>query len=170
MSIPSPLRSQPLTVSREWCNASGQMSNAHYGVIFDRCGDDGFKLVGLGPAYVQERGMSFYTAEAHICFFRPLRAEDVIIVTFQILDYDDKRIRTYQEMRHIDGWLAATSEILSLHVDLAGPRVVEYPSDIMRSIKAVAAAHAELPFPERAGKPIKADFDRYESKWESHGI
>ncbi len=154
MSIPSPFISQPVTILDQWCKASGEMTSANYGVVFDRCGDGGFELIGLGPAYVRERGLSFYTAESHVCFVRPVRSGDQVVVTFRILDYDEKKIRTYEEMHHVDGWLAATSEILSLHVDLSGPKVVPFPTDIMRNIQAMAAAHAALPTPQRAGNHI----------------
>jgi len=154
MPIPSPVVSQPVTILSQWCKANGEMSNAYYGVVFDRCGDGGFELVGLGPDYVQKRGLSFYTAESHVCFIRPVCVGDQVIVTFRILDYDEKRIRTYEEMHHVDGWLAATSEILSLHVDLSVSKVVPFPTDIVKNIEAMAAAHATLPPPERAGRHV----------------
>ena len=48
-------------------------------------------------------------------------------VTFQLIDHDAKRLRAYQEIRHVDGWLAATSETLSLHIDMSGPKVAPFP-------------------------------------------
>jgi acyl-CoA thioester hydrolase len=63
-------------------------------------------------------------------------------------------LRTYQEIRHVDGWLAATSETLSLHVDMDGPKVAPFPADVLAKIEAVRAAHAALPMPERAGRSI----------------
>ena len=38
-----------------------------------------------------------------------LHLGDKVTVTFQLLDHDEKRLRAYQEIRHVDGWLAATS-------------------------------------------------------------
>ena len=52
------------------------------------------------------------------------------------------------------GWLAATAEQLSLHIDMSGPRVVPYPSDILPTLGQVQAAHAVLGTPVRAGKRI----------------
>ncbi|RWB66317.1 thioesterase family protein [Mesorhizobium sp.] len=155
MPIPTPFASQPVKILSEWCKADGAMANAYYGVVFDRCADGALELVGLGPAYVQARGLSFYTAEAHVCFVRPVHALDEVVVTFQLIDYDEKRIRTYQEMRHVDGWLAATSEILSLHVDLSMPKVTPFPADVRAKIEQMAAAHATLARPSRAGKHIE---------------
>ncbi|MCF6110408.1 thioesterase family protein [Mesorhizobium muleiense] len=154
MSVPSPFISQPVKILAEWCNAHGDLRNAFYGVVFDRCADSAFELVGLAPTYVKERGLSFFTAESHVCFIRPVRAGDEVVVMFQILDHDERKLRSYQEMHHVEGWLAATSEILSLHVDLSGPRVTPFPEDIRTRVDEMAAAHAVLATPARAGKRI----------------
>jgi acyl-CoA thioester hydrolase len=83
-----------------------------------------------------------------------LHLGDRVAVHYQLIDSDEKRLRAYQEIRHVDGWLAATSESLSLHVDMAGPKVAPFPSDISEQIAALRAAHAALPLPERAGRSI----------------
>ena len=41
-----------------------------------------------------------------------------------------------------------------LHVDMAGPKVGPFPADIMEKVERMAAAHATLPVPERAGRSI----------------
>jgi acyl-CoA thioester hydrolase len=71
-----------------------------------------------------------------------------------LLDWDAKRLHAYQEIRHVDGWLAATSESMSLHVDMSGPKVASFPPDIAANLEAMHAAHAVLPRPERAGRSI----------------
>jgi acyl-CoA thioester hydrolase len=85
---------------------------------------------------------------------RELHLDHKVTATLQILDHDEKRIRFFQDLRHVDGWLAATSENLMLHVDMAGPKVAPFPADIMEKIEAMANAHARLPVPERAGRAI----------------
>ena len=90
----------------------------------------------------------------HVCYVRELHLADKVTVTFHLLDNDEKRLRAYQEIHHADGWLAATSESLSLHVDMAGPRVASFPPDILTRVEAMRSAHAALPVPERAGRSI----------------
>lgn len=157
MRIPCPYISEPIQVKSEWCNSDGELTLAHHGVIFDRGAEGAFELMGMGAAYTELRRLSYYTAEAHTCFVRPLHAGDEVVVKLQVLDHDDKRIRTYQEMHHIEGWLAATTEILSLHVDLGGPKVVPFPNEVRSKIEAMTEAHARLPTPERAGRHIEID-------------
>jgi acyl-CoA thioester hydrolase len=154
MTIAAPFVSSIMEIRKEWIDYNGHLNMAYYNVLFDRCGDEAFELLGLGPSYASARKLTTYTAEAHICYVRELHLEHRVVSTLQILDHDEKRLRFFQELRHVDGWLAATSENLMLHVDMAGPKVAPFPADIMERIDAMARAHATLPVPERAGRSI----------------
>jgi acyl-CoA thioester hydrolase len=154
MTIPAPFVSRVMEIEKEWIDYNGHLNMAYYNVLFDRCADEACELMGLGPNYARERKLTIYTAEVHVCYVQELHLGHSVTVTFHLLDHDDKRIRAYQEIRHVDGWLAATSELLSLHVDMAGPRVAPFPADIMQKVEAFADAHKHLPMPERAGRSI----------------
>lgn len=155
MSIPAPFVSRPMTIEKDWIDYNGHLNMAYYNVLFDRCSDDAFELMGMGPAYAKERRLTIYTAEVHVCYVQEIHLDHRLSVTFQLIDHDDKRLRFYQEIRHAEeGWLAATSEQLALHVDMAGPKVAPFPPDILARVEALRAAHAGLPMPERAGRAI----------------
>ena len=154
MSVSAPFVSSVLEVEKDWIDYNGHMNMAYYNVLFDRCTDEAFERLGLGAGYVQERKLTTYTAEIHVCYARELHLGDKVTCTFQILDNDEKRLHVFQELIHLDGWLAATSEVLTLHVDMAGPKVSPFPPDILARIGKMRAAHASLPVPERAGRSI----------------
>jgi len=154
MSEPSPFVSATMTIEKDWIDYNGHLNMAYYNVLFDRCMDQALDRLGAGAAYARERRMTIYTAEVHICYVQELHLGDVVTVSFQMLDHDEKRFRAFQEIRHVDGWLAATSETLSLHVDMAGPKVAPFPADVLANVAAMRAAHAGLPMPERAGRSI----------------
>lgn len=154
MTIPAPFVSRIMEIEKDWIDYNGHLNMAYYNVLFDRCSDDAFEMMGLGPDYARDRRMTVYTAEVHVCYVRELHLGHRVTVSFQLLDNDDKRLRVYQEIRHADGWLAATSENLSLHIDMAGPKVAPFPADVMDKVAALRAAHAALPMPERAGRSI----------------
>jgi acyl-CoA thioester hydrolase len=154
MSQPAPFVSRAMDIEQAWIDYNGHLNMAYYNVLFDRCSDEAFEAMGLGPDYARTRGLTIYTAEVHVCYVRELRLGDRLTVTFQLLDHDDKRLRAYQEIHHVDGWLAATSETLSLHIDMTGPKVAPFPADIQGKVEAMQAAHATLPVPERAGRSI----------------
>ena len=154
MSLPVPFVSDIMDIQKDWIDYNGHLNMAYYNVLLDRASDDAFELMGLGPAYAKERKLTVYTAEVHICYVQELHLGDRVRVSFQLLDHDEKRFTAYQEIRHVDGWLAATSETLSLHIDMAGPKVAPYPPDIAEKVEAMRAAHAVLPKPERSGRSI----------------
>ena len=155
MTIPAPFVSRPMEIEKDWIDYNGHLNMAYYNVLFDRCGDQAFEVMGMGPDYARDRRLTIYTAEVHVCYVQELHLGHSVTVTFQLLDHDDKRLRVYQEIRHAaEGWLAATSENLSLHVDMSGPKVAPFPADIAEKIDAMRAAHAGLPMPARAGRSI----------------
>ena len=153
-SSPAPFLSRPRAVEKEWIDYNGHLNMAYYNVLFDRSVDDAFEALGMGFAYTQERRLTTYMAELHVCYVRELHVGDHVRCDFRILDFDDKRLRVFQEMRHEDGWLAATAEMLALHIDMNGPKVTPFPADIHAAIARMAAAHAALPLPARAGRGI----------------
>jgi len=154
MSIPAPFISRPMDIEKDWIDYNGHLNMAYYNVLFDRCSDDAFEMMGMGPNYAKERRLTIYTAEVHVCYVQELHLEHKVVVSFQLIDQDDKRLRAYQEIRHVDGWLAATSETLSLHVDMSGPKVAPFPTDVQAKVEAMRTAHAALAMPERAGRSI----------------
>jgi acyl-CoA thioester hydrolase len=154
-AVPAPFVSRVMEIEKEWIDYNGHLNMAFYNVLFDRCSDDAFEAMGLGPTYAKERRLTIYTAEVHVCYVQEIHLDHLVVVSFQLLDHDDKRLRFYQEIRHAtEGWLAATSEQLALHVDMAGPKVAPFPADIQAKVEAMRDAHAALPMPERAGRSI----------------
>ncbi|MEW4458308.1 thioesterase family protein [Roseibium algicola] len=145
-----------MTVKDDWIDYNGHLNMAYYNVLFDTAVDEVFHRLGMGPDYVKTRGGSFFTAEVHVCYLRELSAGMKVIATLQLVDFDAKRAHLYQELRHAEeGWLSATSEQLSLHVDMNARKVAPWPEDIAANLTALSQAHASLPRPERAGRHIE---------------
>ena len=68
-----------------------------------------YSLAGLGWDYLKERSNSFFTAEVHIRYLRELHDGDPVRVTFQLLDFDSKRLHFFQQLFHAtEGWVSAT--------------------------------------------------------------
>ena len=66
---------------------------------------------------------------------------------------DGKRVHVFHEMRR-DGEPVATAEQMLLHVDTVANRAAETEGEVARRGEELAAAHAGLPRPERAGRAI----------------
>ena len=152
MSVP--LKSPLMEIEPQWTDYNGHLNMAYYNVLFDRAGDAGLAALGMDLDYVKNRRMTIYTAEIHVTYVQELHAGQKVYATYQLVDFDEKRLHVFQELYHEDGWLAATSENMSLHIDQSGPKVAPFPEDIFEKVKAMGEAHAALPRPERVGRSI----------------
>ena len=151
----APFVSSVMRVEPAWIDYNGHLNMAYYNVLFDRAVDEVFTLLGCGPDYVAARGHSCFTAEAHVRYLRELRAGDPVRVTYQLIDADRKRLHAFEQLFHAEeGWISATSEIMSLHVDMARRKAANFPADVAQRIEAMKKSHARLPRPEALGRPI----------------
>ncbi len=73
-----------------------------------------------------------------------------------VLDYDSKRMHYFEQLFHHaeKGWVSATSENMSLHVDMAAKKTAPFPTDVTRRLIQMKAAHGQLPRPEAAGRRV----------------
>lgn len=151
----APFVSSTMRLEPSWIDYNGHLNLAYYHVLFDRAVDEIWSVLGLGPEYETERGMTTFAAENHIVYRREVKLIDTVRITAQLIDYDEKRLHLWLEMRHArEGWLAATSELMSLHVDSGARRVAAMPPDIFANLAAMKSAHASLPRPADVGRAI----------------
>jgi len=151
----APFVSSVMRVEPPWIDYNGHLNMAYYNVLFDRAVDEAYELLGVGTDYVAKHHRSFFTAEVHVRYLRELHVDNPVRVTFQLLDYDQKRVHYFEQLFHArDGWVAATSENLSLHVDMDRRRATGVPADVAHRLSLMKASHAKLPRPETAGRRI----------------
>jgi acyl-CoA thioester hydrolase len=154
--FPAPFVSSIMKVEPAWIDYNGHLNMAYYNVLFDRAVDEVYEQLGIGPSYLKRSGHSTFTAEVHMRYLRELHENDPVRVTFHLLDYDAKRIHYFETLKHAEqGWVSATSENMTLHVDMAAKKVAPFPDSVMRTLAAMRAAHAKLPVPHGAGRSIK---------------
>jgi acyl-CoA thioester hydrolase len=151
----APFVSSLMGVEPSWIDYNGHLNMAYYNVLFDRAVDEAFDLLGIGPDYVTAERHSCFTAEIHVRYLRELHAGDPVRVTFQLLDYDSKRIHYFEQLFHaVDGWVSATSENMSLHVDMDAKKTTAFPDAAVKRLADMKASHGRLPLPEAAGRRI----------------
>ena len=155
MSIAAPLELFSERVQPEWIDYNGHMNVAFYVLAFDHATDAFFDFLGLDEAYRTTTGNSTFAVEAHVTYQREVAKGDELRFTTQLLGFDHKRIHFFHRMYHAEqGFLAATAEWLSLHVDLAQRRVAPMPEAIAGRLAEVHAAHGALPVPPEVGRVI----------------
>ena len=151
---PAPLEPHQETALPEWVDYNGHMNVAYYVMVFDHGTDKLFDHIGLGKDYREQTGQSVFVVESHVTYENEVHAGDGLLVTSLILGHDDKRLHVFHHMHRTENnALAATNELMFLHVDLAARRSATFPEDAVRRIEALAKTQSALP-PPQAGRAI----------------
>ena len=155
MVFPTPIQSAPYAIESQWIDYNGHFNMAYYNVLFDKDSDVALSLVGLGPAYVEKTGNSYFTLEAHISYLRELTITDQVRIATQILDFDSKRLHYVQMMHHAnENWISCVIEIIVMHVDLRLKKSSPFPPEVLERIKIAHGAHKSLTVPLQVGHRI----------------
>jgi len=150
-----PLALLETTVQPGWIDYNGHMNVAYYLLAFDQAFDRFMDHIAIDSVHRDQDGGSIFAAESHIGYHRELLLGEAIAISMQLLEHDDKRLRTFFFMhRSQDGALAATYEGLHLYVNLGTRRVVSMPPPVLTRVAALAQDHARLPTPPVAGRGI----------------
>src|ERR1700739_4484554 len=150
---PAPFLSLVMQLEPQWIDYNGHLNMAYYNVMMDRAIDELWLQLGIGPTYMEGRPGSPFTAEAHVRYLREVHLGDPVQISVYLLDADDKRLHTFEELRHAtEGWLSATSENMTVHIDMTARKTAPFPPDICARIAAVARAYAAVPRPEGIGR------------------
>ena len=144
-----------LVVPPAFIDPNGHMNVGYYSVLFDKALDLPWALLGLGYAGIKASGRSSFALETHVTYQRELREGDPLDFTFHVLDFDAKRIHYFMTMLHArERWLAATSESISICIDMTTRRSTTWPDGQLARLHEVHAAHLQRPRPPEAGRTI----------------
>jgi len=142
--IPAPFEAH-LSVDPAWLDLNGHMNVAFYMTAFDRGSDPFFDDCGLGWQYTQAGAGTIFVTGANMDYHHELLAGDPLRVTTQLLDYSPKLIHLqlclYQTAL---GVLAATQEILFMHISFATRRSAPLPAMAQQRLAEILAAHQAL--------------------------
>jgi acyl-CoA thioester hydrolase len=142
-------------VRPEWIDHNRHMNMGYYLVVFDYATDAFFAWVGLDGAHRARNHVTTFCLEAHVTYHREVRSGDPLRFTTVLLAHDAKRVHYIHAMYHAaDGYLAATNELMSLHVSLATRRGAPMAADVLVRLGHIQAAHDRLPRPAQAGRRI----------------
>ena len=146
----APLDIHEERVPAQWIDYNGHMNVACYVIAFDHATDKMLDLLDLGVDYVKRTNCSTFVLETHVTYVRELKLDDPLHCHLRMLDVDGKRLHYYFEMFHDrEGYLAATSEQILLHVDLRTRRAAPMPEIARGRAEALRLAQAGLSRPDR---------------------
>jgi len=140
-------------VRSEWIDRNGHMNMGYYVVVFDFATDAWLDYLGLDTEHRKSRKIATFTLESHVTYAREVREGDALCFATRLLDFDAKRIHYFHEMyQEREGYLAATNELISLHVSQETRRAAPMAEEILERLAAIRGAHGSLPTPPQVGR------------------
>ena len=140
-------------VRPEWLDHNGHMNMGYYLVVFDFAPDEFFRAIGLDEAHRRASRVTTFCLEAHVTYHREVREGDPLRFTTLLLGHDAKRLHYIHQMYHAaEGYLAATNELMSLHVSEETRRGAPMVPAILERLRLMQAAHDKLERPPQLGR------------------
>lgn len=154
-AIATPFDVYRAVVRPEWIDHNGHMNMGYYVVVFDLATDEFLAWCGLDARHRREQAITTFCLEAHVTYHREVGEGDPLRFTTLLLAHDTRRIHYFHQMYHArEGWLAATNELISLHVSRHTRRAAPMAPAILARLAATQRAHDLLPRPPQIGRTI----------------
>ncbi len=142
-------------VRSEWIDYNGHMNVGYYVVAFDQATESVCVHLGVGEAYRRSADASMFVVEAHVTYDREVLEGAPLAFRSRIVAFDSKRIHLLHRMFHAsEGFLAATNELMCLHVDLAQRRSAPFPAAAMAKVRRLGEEHARFAPTDGVGRSI----------------
>ena len=114
-------------VKSEWTDYNGHMNLAYYIHIFDTSWELMLEKFNMGENSAKGEGKTTFAVETHTVYNQEVKVGEEVNVNLIFLDHDKKRVVYKLEMINKEKkYLAATTEVLSVYVDLKARKVVEF--------------------------------------------
>ena len=114
-------------VKSEWTDYNGHMNLAYYIHLVDTSWEVLLQKFDIGEDSAKIEKRTTFAVESHTTYDMEVKVGDEVDMNLLFIDFDKKRIVYKLEMIHkIEKYIAATSEVCSLYVDLNTRRVTEF--------------------------------------------
>ena len=114
-------------VKSEWTDYNGHMNLAFYIHLFDSAWEVLLQKFNIGEDAAKIEKRTTFAVESHTTYDMEVKVGDEVDINLLFIDFDKKRIVYKLEMIHkVEKYLAATTEVCSLYVDLDTRRVTEF--------------------------------------------
>lgn len=151
--IPAPFVGYRTRIKPEWIDFNGHFNAGYYFVVFDDAITDWMDFCGLDRAHRDAHAVTTFTVEGHITYEQELREADPIEIRTQLLGWDAKKLHYIHFVYHAEqGYLAATNEVMSLHISERTRRSAPMAPEVQDRIARIGAVHAKLAVPPQVGR------------------
>ena len=123
-------------ILKEWTDYNNHMNVAYYVLIFDVYGAEKLMdMFHMGEHSAKTTKKSTMVVETHTTYNNEVKENEEVDVFISHLDHDKKRIHYKLEMYKKDtNTLSATTEVLSLYIDLNLRKAAEFESEKIKII------------------------------------
>tara|TARA_B100001769_G_scaffold263424_1_gene246685 strand:- start:286 stop:750 length:465 start_codon:yes stop_codon:yes gene_type:complete len=117
-------------IIKEWTDYNGHMNLAFYIHVFDQAAELILNKFDMGGVSARNDKRSTFAVETHTKYLQEVRVGEEVEVNLLYFNHDKKRIHFKLEMKNKEKkYLAATTEIISLYIDLNLRKVTEFESN-----------------------------------------
>ena len=114
-------------VKSEWTDYNGHMNLAFYIHLFDSSWEVLLEKFNIGENSAKIEKRTTFAVESHTTYDMEVKVGDEVDINLLFIDFDKKRIVYKLEMIHKSKkYLASTTEVCSLYVDLGARKVTEF--------------------------------------------
>ena len=117
-------------IIKEWTDYNNHMNLSYYILVFDLAAEVMLSKFKMGEHSAKTTKKSTMVVETHTTYNNEVKEGDDVDVFLSHLDHDKKRIHYKLEMYDKDkNILSATTEVLSLYIDLNLRKVAEFEEE-----------------------------------------
>ena len=117
-------------IINNWTDYNGHMNLAFYILVFDKGAENILSKFNMGEHSAKTTKKSTMAVESHTTYNNEVKEGEEVDVFISHFDHDKKRLHykleMYEKSKNI---LSATTEVLSLYIDLNIRKVAEFESD-----------------------------------------
>ena len=131
-------------IIKEWTDYNGHMNLSYYILIFDMGAEVILSKFKMGENSAKKTKKSTMVVETHTTYNREVKEGDEVDVVLSHFDHDNKRLHYKLEMYDkTKNTLSATTEVLSLYIDLNIRKVAEIEKEKLIIINEFINNHKE---------------------------
>ena len=117
-------------IINEWTDYNGHMNLAFYILVFDKGAEEILSKFKMGERSAKTTKKSTMAVESHTTYNNEVKENEEVDVYLSYFDHDKKRLHykleMYEKNKNI---LSATTEVLSLYIDLNIRKVAEFENE-----------------------------------------
>ena len=133
------------TITEEYMDEMGHMNVMWYTHHFDQATWTFFASFGMGLSYFENEVAGSFAMEQHTRYLAEVLKEQSITLRTRALGRSQRRIHFMHSMTiQESGLLAATTELVGVHIDLTTRRSSPLPSHIACSFDSLLEQHRQL--------------------------